>query len=301
MQTFAEKAQFYRQLGWPVFPLHTILRHGTPNARCSCGDPHCGRPGKHPLIPSQHGGRGKDDATLDGDQIDVWSDLCPVANIAAPTGEAANIMVVDIDGEEGERSAEWLADAGFLLYDTTAATSGRGRHLYYRNIRKLRTATGQIAPGIDIRAEGGQIVLPPSLHISGRTYTWLRSPAELKPRVAPMWVPDLLEQYRQRKQKDAYREYDGQAKRERWGRRGDPMEIIDRYASRVAVLRAGCKVRNATLNIEAFNAFRDCKKYELDTRQVFDKMMAAAKACGLPMSEARGTIKSAQRGAYAKT
>lgn len=301
MSTFAEKAQFYRQLGWPVFPLHFILDHGTPQARCSCGDKDCARPGKHPFIRRRDGGKGKDDATIDGDQIDIWSDTEPRCNIGGVTGPLSRICVVDVDGEDGLRSVDELAARNYPLYDTAIATSGRGKHFYYRHIGGLKTSAGSIARGIDIRAEGGQIVLPPSLHMSGRTYQWLVPPTIQKPRIAPLWIPRILEQRRQDKQRGDYGSHVAESERARYGNRRPPMEVIDVYAQRVAVLSKESGNRNHTLNEQSFNAFRDCKKFNLDERAVESRLLAAAKACGLTFPEARATISSARRGAYAKT
>src|SRR5690606_7712294 len=37
----------------------------------------------------------------------------------------------------------------------------------------IRNSTSDIAPGIDIRGEGGYIIAPPSNHASGNKYEWL--------------------------------------------------------------------------------------------------------------------------------
>ena len=282
-----------------MFPLHFIRNHGTDAARCSCGHEDCARPGKHPLIAKAAGGNGKDDATLDADQIDIWSDNQPHANIAMPTGEPSKVLVIDIDGEQGAKSKAWLASQGYLLHDTCMATTGRGEHLYYRHIKGLKTSASKLAPGIDVRAEGGQIVLPPSKHISGRTYTWVRSPLEMKPRIAPMWIPRLLERIRLDAQRKSSEGYLADEQKKRFGIKRPPMEIIAGYADRVATMGQG--QRNHMLNEQCFNAFRDVKRYQLDERDVFDRMLAAALACGLHRSEALPTINSARKAAYAKT
>lgn len=299
--SFAESAAFYLKLSWPVFPLHAIRNFGTPQARCGCGRADCERPGKHPLIPSNQGGHGFKDATLDPEQIDMWDYQEPEANIAMATGDKTGVLVIDIDGERGETSVARLAEAGRLFTPTATVMTGRGRHLYYRHIKRLRCSASQLAPGIDVRADGGQAVLPPSRHISGRVYHWCPSPIEVQPRLAPLWIPRMLRANREAAQRKAYSGYVGDAQMTRDGRRRPPMEVIDGYALRVATLAKDSQMRNTMLNEQAFNAWRDAKRYGLRESEVFDKLMSAAKSCGLPAREAVATIRSAQRGAYQKT
>jgi hypothetical protein len=72
-------ALLYASLGWRVFPTHS-LRDGD----CSCGDPGCTSPGKHPRTP-----RGCKDASADERRIRAWWKRWPDANVAVATGRAA--------------------------------------------------------------------------------------------------------------------------------------------------------------------------------------------------------------------
>lgn len=131
-------------LGWPVFPL-------APGA-------------KTPLTP-----RGFHDASVNPMQVDVWWTDTPAANIGTPTGHLFD--VIDIDGPEGYRSYFTLKDAGELPPVLARSMTGRGQHLLVAP-DPARTNRANVLPGIDIRARGGYIVLPPSLHPSGRRYRW---------------------------------------------------------------------------------------------------------------------------------
>lgn len=152
-------------LGWRLIPLH----YPETPTRCSCGSPTCFRSmGKHPRTR-----RGLKDATSDEGQIREWWSRWPRANIAVVTGVGSGLLVVDIDGPKGERSATELD-----LPPTVEARTGRkgGRHLFYACAEEVRSTKGLLGDGIDTRCRGGYVVAPPSLHRSGRRYWWTRSP-----------------------------------------------------------------------------------------------------------------------------
>jgi Bifunctional DNA primase/polymerase, N-terminal len=86
-----EAAFYYASLGWPVLPLHTLLDDGG----CSCQNPQCARPGKHPR--TAHGLR---EATTDPAQIRAWWRQWPDANLGYVMGKQPRLIVVDVDGEE---------------------------------------------------------------------------------------------------------------------------------------------------------------------------------------------------------
>ena len=69
------------ELGWRVFPLHSIV-----DGACSCGSATCTgtKPGKHPRTP-----RGCLDATTDTAQIAAWWSQWPEANVGVATGNTA--------------------------------------------------------------------------------------------------------------------------------------------------------------------------------------------------------------------
>ena len=156
----------YAARGWPVFPVHSIRRQGT---LCTCGRRDCGSPGKHPRTEN-----GLKDATVDERTIRGWWQRWPDAGVAIATGRG--LVVVDIDVHKGGDDS--LVDARRLLGeipDTVEVITGSGgRHIYLRAPEgvDVRCSAGQLGPGLDIRAAGGYVVAPPSLHVSGRRYAW---------------------------------------------------------------------------------------------------------------------------------
>ena len=155
-------ARWYAAHGFAVFPLHSA-RGGV----CSCGDLECQNPGKHPR--TTHGFK---DATQDQDRIAAWWKRWPDANIGIPTGAASGLLVVDCDPRNGgpaDRS-ELIERFGPIPDTAEAITGGGGRHLYFRYGGGSVPKT--LAPGIDLKGDGGYVVAPPSIHASGNAYQW---------------------------------------------------------------------------------------------------------------------------------
>ena len=111
------------------------------------------------------------------------------ANLGVVTGKTSGIVVVDIDPRHGG-SNEKFVNLGTLA----ARTGGGGWHYYFKYEEGLQNQAG-IQPGIDIRAEGGYVVVPPSLHQSGNRYEWIDDPETTL--VLPL--PDFVKEWLARK------------------------------------------------------------------------------------------------------
>lgn len=160
--TMLDYALAYAARGWHVFPLHTPVDGG-----CSCGRDGCKSVGKHPRTL-----RGVKDATLDGHAIRSWWTQWPDANIGIATGSVSKLLVVDIDGEQGEASILAVADEIGDIEISCRVVTGKGHHLYFANpTGGLRNSVGKLGFGVDIRGDGGYVVAPPSLHASGHRYS----------------------------------------------------------------------------------------------------------------------------------
>lgn len=89
------------------------------------------------------------------------------------TGQVSNLVVIDIDPRhKGETS--WKQFTRTLVLKTTleVKTGGGGTHLYYKMPQTHITNRTNLLPGVDVRASGGYIVAPGSLHQSGLFYEW---------------------------------------------------------------------------------------------------------------------------------
>lgn len=170
-----DAALTYAARGWQVLPLHGIDAH----SRCSCGRADCESPGKHPRTKN-----GLNDATTDTGQIMRWWNRWPEANIGIRTGYASGIFVLDIDSPEALEQLRSTSQN--LPTDSCRQKTGRGWQYFFKVPDfPVKNSTGKIATDIDVRGEGGYVVVPPSRHISGRTYTWL---LDTEPGLAPDWL-----------------------------------------------------------------------------------------------------------------
>ena len=126
---------------------------------------------------------------IDLRDVDRWWSQWPNANIGIVTGSINRLLVLDIDGEEGRQSLK-IASKDMPM-NTAIARSSRGKHYYFRANRIFGTYVG-ILPGVDVRCEGGIIVAPPSIHASGKTYTWEKSILDVDLEDTPKWLSEIL-------------------------------------------------------------------------------------------------------------
>src|SRR3974390_2224924 len=135
---------------------------------------------------------GLKDATTDLDIIRQWWRQEPQFNLAVATGAVSGIFVVDIDGLDAEVVLRRLEAEHGGLPSTVEVITARGRHVYFRLPEMLvRNSVGKIAPGIDVRGDGGYVLAPPSIHPSGRRYEWSVDCATALA-VAPVWLIDKV-------------------------------------------------------------------------------------------------------------
>jgi len=132
----------------------------------------------------------------EADEIESWFQRWPDANIGLVTGRISGIVVVDIDAQHGghESLAELEDQHGRLPGTVEALTGGGGRHLYFVHPGATLTNRVAVRPGIDVRADGGCVVAPPSLHPSGRRYAWATGHAPQDVRLArlPAWFREVM-------------------------------------------------------------------------------------------------------------
>ncbi len=116
---------------------------------------------------------GLKDATTDPDIIRAWWQQQPDNNIAIATGPASGVFVVDVDGLDAEATLRRLEAEHGVLPPTVEVITARGRHIYFRWPQEpVRNSAGKIGPHIDVRGHGGYVLSPPSIHPSGRRYSW---------------------------------------------------------------------------------------------------------------------------------
>jgi hypothetical protein len=127
-------------------------------------------PGKTPIVKGV-GLNGRTSVTAE--EIRRWWKRWPDANVAVLTGARSDLVVIDLDGPEGEQALERAEKALGQLPTTLEVKTKRGRHLWFRHPGgKVLTRKGDDfypagrdqgnAHGLDVRGDGGLVIAPPS-------------------------------------------------------------------------------------------------------------------------------------------
>jgi hypothetical protein len=159
-----EAALAYTEMGYAVFP--------------------CVPGGKVPL--TEHGFL---DATTDPVKIEAWWAQHPAANIGMAT---QGMVAIDADVVDG-RPNPWLdgeSDKQLTLAIAPMSITPRGgQHHFFRQPsgKAWRCTEGKLAPKVDTRADGGYVVLPPSIREDGAAYRWQET---LELTVGPERLPE---------------------------------------------------------------------------------------------------------------
>lgn len=168
--------------GWPVFVLGRSKRPVANCTSCRAADP-----SHDPQACACLTCHGFYAATLDPDRVTAMLDAIPGGLLAVRTGTPSGLVVVDIDPRHGGH-----VDPALMPPTRAAATGGGGWHLYYRH-PGIRVASRALPgrSGVDIKADGGYVVLAPSIHpVTGQAYRWL--PTRRPVREMPPPLHDLV-------------------------------------------------------------------------------------------------------------
>jgi hypothetical protein len=154
------------RIGWWTFPLAAGQK--TPEGS---------------LVP-----HGVKDASRDEAQLRAWWASRPELGIGLACGPSG-LLVLDVDPRNGGDVVleEFVRAHGALPHTPTAETGGGGAHFVFRapvdpvtgEVLRLRA---KLAPGLDLKGDGGYIVVAPSVHPSGQRYRW-------HPRARPSETP----------------------------------------------------------------------------------------------------------------
>jgi DNA-binding MarR family transcriptional regulator len=171
------------EVGWQLYPVYAVDDGGLCN--CSKG-PACTDPGKHPTTP-----QGFNDASSDPERVAEMFARWPGKNVGLKTGSGSGTIIIDVDPRNSgmETLARLQAEHGYLPPTRLHATGGGGFHYvlgYPEGVKELPSRT--IGPGVEVKADGAGVVLPPSNHTSGGSYEVLIN-APLAP--LPSWVAEL--------------------------------------------------------------------------------------------------------------
>lgn len=132
-------------------------------------------------------------ATSDISQIEKWAARFPACNWGVATGPGSGVFGLDVDGNRGRAALKAYQQQRLELPETLTVSTGRGKHLYFcwPEGEGIRNSAGRLAAGLDVRGDGGYLVIPPSVHNSGTKYAYAALDAPVAN--APDWLLSLIQ------------------------------------------------------------------------------------------------------------
>jgi hypothetical protein len=256
LSALGEAAVLYAGAGWRVHPVR----------------------GKVPVLAGW-----PERATCDVDVVAGWWREHPRANVGVATGRGLLVLDVDMHGDDdgGFATLAALAARGLHLpVGPIAETASGGAHHWLRVNGEIRTGV-RFLPGLDLRGDGGQVVVPPSVTDVG-TYRWVTDPPQdlASLPAAPGWLLRGLAP----PPAPARPSFPS---REGWGQG----RAADRWLPEVA--RAAQGTRNDLLFRAASAVAGEAVRRRTDPRGELDALRVAARGAGLGEVEIDRTIKSA--------
>lgn len=276
-QNMLKAALAYARNGWPVFPCRLTKQPWT-----------------------QHGFK---DPTTDEGKIREWWGRYPNASIGVPTGHAIGAWVLDVDLPDGPESLDEIeSQHGPLAITLEQVTGSGGRHLFFAEIPgdKIQNSAKIIGQGLDVRGDGGYVIVAPSSHPSGNRYQW-KTPSRngegetcggmIMP--PPPWLLDLVKHEKPPVKKAIHKMGRKQTRTNPAALHPYIQSALKNEIEKVAHAPEG--TRNTTLNNAALKLGHYVGSGELDQQTVEDELLAAALRAGLCESEAKKTIESGIR------
>lgn len=269
-------ARGYVEHKWAVLPLWWPA----PSSGCGCRQAECDNAGKHPiphLVP-----HGLHDASTSLGDVEAWWKAFPRANVGIRTGAESGLVVVDIDGKAGAETLRALIDRHGRFEALWVRTGSGGWHAYLAHPGvAVPNSNRRLGAGLDLRGDGGYVVAPPSRHVSGETYQWLR--ARRDPPPMPDWLVELT-----RPPARSQAQEGAQVDRMRLSTYAEA--ALCGEAEDVAAAPLG--QRNSRLNLAAFRLGQLVGASLLTEDAVSDALRSAATSAGLAPREASATIRS---------
>ncbi|WP_108484344.1 phage/plasmid primase, P4 family [Oceaniglobus ichthyenteri] len=278
--TVAKAALECAARGWHVFP-----------ARIKDGS-------KRSFIAGKANGGARWGATTDPDAIrDYWKEF-PDALLGVTTGTDSGFFVIDADTPEGHDKdgvgtlRGWIEEHGPLPDTIEGTTPSEGWHVYFRlpDDLEIRNSESKLAPGIDVRGEGGMVLAPPTIKPgTGKAYRWKNPPGFFELADCPEWLLDKLRAAQAPKLSECAmpgaRIQIDTGGATAWAEKAMQDELAK-------LLAAPEGKRNGTLNSCAFNLAQIVAGGGLQEETVKARLQAAGAGIGLEASEIAATIES---------
>jgi hypothetical protein len=207
--------------------------------------------------------------------------------IGMATGHVSGLVAIDIDVKHPDANGnDWLDEHYYDLPPTRKHhTQSGGLHLIFKappgvEIRNSQGGKSGIAPGVDVRGDGGYIIIPPSPGYSVAD--------DIEPAEMPDWLIETCQKKRRDPPKsEAPRDY-------RAPQNGDASKYAESAlrGECAAVANAPEGTRNGTLNVAAVKLGSLVAVGLLSKQTVIIELTRAATYAGLDQREIEATIRS---------
>src|SRR5581483_8736250 len=188
-------------------------------------------------------------------------------------------------GQLARRQRRYPDRRGPLPACRTVRTGSGGRHFYFAHPGfDVPNDTGRrLGPGIDIRGDGGYVIAPPSLHVSGGRYAVAAHGGQIVP--PPGWLAELLKRPEPEPHPTRTRAAVSVEHGDAWARaamHGELQRLHD----------ATPGIRNSTLNRVSFRLGQIIGAGLLDHREIEQSLIQAGVSVGLGEREVARTVES---------
>jgi len=194
-------------------------------------------------------------------QITDWWTEWPDALIGHPTGMRSSSsgpwceVVIDVDVKRGAYGLETLAeleqDYGPLPETCTSRTRSGGQHRWFWTRAEVRNSAGKVgrreAVGLDVRGEGGFVIVPPSAGYEWIGDSWMTPDGDVQLAELPdAWVNALIRRAQKQENDAARLAWIAESDRSR----EQTSDVVTRLMAELAAAPKG--TRNDTLSRHAF-------------------------------------------------
>jgi hypothetical protein len=168
--------------GAPVVPLH-----GLKNGRCTCGDAHCARPGKHPRTKLDIA-----DATFDPREIRGHWKKWPNAKIGIVMGWPGKLLALAAEGQAGRQTLRAITATHGKL-PSTVTIRDHDRRIFLLEVDGKPPHSRAVADGVRILGDADLIIAPSTLSGLNTKRRFVRdhAPGQVKIVRAPQWLLEL--------------------------------------------------------------------------------------------------------------
>jgi predicted P-loop ATPase len=138
-------------------------------------------------------------ASNDADMIEIAWGKFPTGQLGIACGPASGVWVVEGDKKDGINGVAWLEqqfrerEGGIPETVMQRSPSGSVHYLFSWPAGQgvdIRNSQSEVAPGVDVRGNGGMIAAAPSSRPDGR-YEWIQPPGLFELHPAPDWLVEM--------------------------------------------------------------------------------------------------------------